>query len=118
MISDTDHPPRHHEFSATSRCALGVQGPSIMHESYYRNMVSLAIAVAAAAAAGCERPTEKKAVHPALAVLRVEVVKPERHTVQRSVAEPGQLQAYETTPIHAKIAGYVRSVNVHIGYVV
>jgi RND family efflux transporter MFP subunit len=48
--------------------------------------------------------------------MRVEVVKPARHTVQRSVGEPGQLVAFETTPIHAKIAGYVRSVNTHIGY--
>jgi RND family efflux transporter MFP subunit len=48
--------------------------------------------------------------------MRVEVVRPERHTVQRSVAEPGRLEAYETTPIHAKIAGYVRNVAVDIGY--
>jgi len=48
--------------------------------------------------------------------MRVEVVRPERHTVQRSVGEPGQLVAFETTPIHAKIAGYVRDVSVNIGY--
>ncbi|HEY2154036.1 MAG TPA: efflux RND transporter periplasmic adaptor subunit [Isosphaeraceae bacterium] len=46
---------------------------------------------------------------------QVEVVKPERHTVRRSVGEPGQLLAFETTPIHAKIAGYVRNVSVNIG---
>jgi HlyD family secretion protein len=79
----------------------------------YRNMIIFAIA---AAAAGCERPSEKQSGHPAQVVMRVEVVKPERHTVQRSVGEPGQLQAYETTPIHAKIAGYVRTVSVHNGY--
>src|SRR5215218_3317117 len=86
-----------------------------MLEPYYRNLIILAIA-AAAAAAGCERPSEGKSGHAAPAVLRAEVVKPERHSVQRSVGEPGQLEAYETTPIHAKIAGYVRSVSVHIGY--
>ena len=40
------------------------------------------------------------------------MVKPERHTVQRSVSEPGQLVAVETTPIHAKIDGYVQKVSV------
>jgi RND family efflux transporter MFP subunit len=79
--------------------------------------IGLAIAVALAAGpGGCSRPSEKKAVHPAQAAMRVEVVRPERHTVQRSVGEPGQLVAFETTPIHAKIAGYVRKVNVHIGH--
>jgi multidrug efflux pump subunit AcrA (membrane-fusion protein) len=80
-------------------------------------MMSLAAAaVAAAVAAGCERSTEKKAGHSAQPVMRVEVVRPERHTVQRTVSEPGQLEAYETTPIHAKIAGYVQNVSVDIGY--
>jgi HlyD family secretion protein len=79
----------------------------------YRNMIIFAVATAAA---GCDRSSEKQSGRPAQVVMRVEVVKPERHTVRRSVGEPGQLQAYETTPIHAKIAGYVRTVNVHNGY--
>ncbi len=40
---------------------------------------------------------------------RVEVVHPERHTVRRSVGEPGELQAFETATIHARIPGYVKS---------
>jgi RND family efflux transporter MFP subunit len=80
-------------------------------------MISLAVAVSAGAViAGCERPTEKKAGHAAQAVMRVEVVRPGRHAVQRTVGEPGQLVAVETTPIHAKIAGYVQNVTVDIGY--
>jgi RND family efflux transporter MFP subunit len=74
-----------------------------------------AAVVAAAVAAGCERSTEKQAGHPAQPVTRVEVVRPERQTVRRTVSEPGQLEAYETTPIHAKIAGYVKSWTVNIG---
>jgi hypothetical protein len=87
-----------------------------MPKSNFRNMIGIAIAAAAAVSAGCERPSAGKAGHLAQAVMLVEVVKPERHTVQRSVGEPGQLEAYETTPIHAKIAGYVRTVNTDIGY--
>ncbi len=77
-------------------------------------MIGLAIMVAAVTA-GCERPSETKTVHKAQPVMRVEVVKPARHTVRRSVGEPGQLVAIETTPIHAKIAGYVRKMNVNMG---
>jgi RND family efflux transporter MFP subunit len=78
--------------------------------------MSLSAAAVAAVVAGCERATENKPGRPAQAVTRVEVVKPERHTLQRTVGEPGQLEAYETTPIHAKLAGYVRKVNTDIGY--
>ena len=35
--------------------------------------------------------------------------------MRRSVSEPGELQAFETTPIHAKIAGYVKKWTVNIG---
>lgn len=68
--------------------------------------------------AGCERPMQGKAgaadaAGPA--VPRVEVVRPERRTVRRTVGEPGQLQAFETTPIHTRIAGYVREWTVNIG---
>ncbi len=76
------------------------------------------VAVAAAAIGtlvSCERLSETETRRPAQAVARVLVVRPERHTVQRAIGEPGQLESYETTPIHAKVAGYVRSVNVDIG---
>jgi multidrug efflux pump subunit AcrA (membrane-fusion protein) len=68
-------------------------------------------------AAGCEHSSEGKGGHgPAAApVARVEVVRPERRTVRRSVGEPGELQAFETTAIHAKISGYVKSWTVNIG---
>ncbi len=64
---------------------------------------------------GCERPSGIMPTHQEQAIMRVDVVGPTRHTVQRSVREPGQLLAVETTPIHAKIAGYVRKVNADIG---
>jgi RND family efflux transporter MFP subunit len=80
-----------------------------------RKLSVAAAVVVAAIAAGCELSTEKKSGHSAQPATRVEVVRPERHTVERSVGEPGQIEAYETTPIHAKIAGYVRKVSVDIG---
>jgi HlyD family secretion protein len=68
--------------------------------------------------AGCERPSEGKAgpaARSAQPVMRVEVVRPEQQTIRRSVGEPGQLQAFETTAIYAKIPGYVRDWTVNIG---
>ena len=68
-----------------------------------------------ALAGGCEPASQGEAGRTAPAIMRVEVVHPERHTVRRSVGEPGELQAFETTPIHAKLAGYVKNWNVNIG---
>jgi len=42
-------------------------------------------------------------------------VKPARHAVRRLVEQPGYVEAYEQTPVYAKIAGYVRQVHVDIG---
>jgi RND family efflux transporter MFP subunit len=66
-------------------------------------------------AAGCEQSREDQGRQSASSLTRVEVVRPERHTVRRSVSEPGEIQAFETTAIHARVPGYVKSWNVNIG---
>jgi RND family efflux transporter MFP subunit len=48
-------------------------------------------------------------------VRSVEIVRPERQTIVRSVGEPGELEAFETTEIHANIVGYVKNWTVNIG---
>lgn len=67
---------------------------------------------------GCERLLQGNA-RPVSArapsVTRVEVVHPERRTVRRVVSEPGQIQAFETTSIYAKISGHVANWAVNIG---
>jgi RND family efflux transporter MFP subunit len=47
--------------------------------------------------------------------MRVEVIRPERKTVRQLVEEPAQFKPYEETPVYAKVAGYVRNVNVDMG---
>ena len=42
-------------------------------------------------------------------------MKPARATIRRSSEEPGQIEAYEVTPMHAKVSGYVQKWNVDIG---
>jgi HlyD family secretion protein len=64
---------------------------------------------------GCEQLSEGKAGNATQSARSVEVVYPERHTIRRSVSEPGELEAFETTAIHAKIAGYVTNWTVNIG---
>src|SRR5262245_6741370 len=115
MSPATDHPPKTPWAQRERSLRPRPRGVCSMPKSYFRDTISLAIAAGAAVAAGCERPSAGKASHQAQAVMSVEVVKPARHTVQRSVGEPGQIEAAETTPIHAKIAGYVRKVSVDIG---
>ena len=75
---------------------------------------NFAVAVFSALAMGCERLAEDERV-PAAPVARVEVVRPERQTVRRAVGEPGQLQAFETAELHARVPGYVKDWTVNIG---
>ncbi len=69
--------------------------------------------------AGCGKPsgeaTARAGTVGSPTALRVSTVKPERATVRRTTEEPGQIQAFETTPIYAKLAGYVERVDVNIG---
>jgi HlyD family secretion protein len=73
------------------------------------------VTVLAALASGCERPSEGKAGLSVQPARSVEIIHPERRTIRRSVGEPGELEAFETTAIHAKIGGYVKNWTVNIG---
>ncbi len=71
--------------------------------------------VLAGLTAGCERPSARESSPAAAAPTSVELVRAGRQTVRHSVGEPGQIQAFESTAIHARIPGYVKSWNVNIG---
>ncbi len=68
---------------------------------------------------GCGKPTGEATARAAASgnppIARVTTVSPERMTIRRTTEEPGQIEAAETTPIYAKLAGYVESVAVDIG---
>jgi multidrug resistance efflux pump len=72
-------------------------------------------------ASGCQQSsaeTEKKvsdASPSAEPAARVSVIKPQRKNLERRCDQPGEIMPLEETPIYAKIAGYVQSVNVDIG---
>lgn len=75
---------------------------------------SVPLAFAACDSPGVPRVLKADA-RPTAPVAKVVVVKPERGTVRKTSEQPGQVEAFETTPIHARLAGYVEEVNVDIG---
>ncbi len=88
---------------------------NIMPRAQLCPLTALATGFLLAIATGCEGTSEGKAGPSAQPARSVEIVRPERHTIRRSVSEPGELEAFETTAIHAKIAGYVTNWSVNIG---
>ena len=65
--------------------------------------------------AGCVKSNETATLAGLPTVARVTTVVPERMTIRRLTEEPGQIEAIEVTPMHAKLAGYVAVVAVDIG---
>jgi RND family efflux transporter MFP subunit len=45
----------------------------------------------------------------------VSLVQPKRQTVRYTIGQPGHIEAFERTPVYAKVAGYVQKVCVDIG---
>src|SRR4051794_18894069 len=65
---------------------------------------------------GCARtPAAKASPGSSPAIPRVEVVVPERRTIRRTTEQPGQVETFETTSIHAKVSGYIQEWTVDIG---
>jgi multidrug resistance efflux pump len=64
----------------------------------------------------CQRPVVDSPAPTTEQLARsVTIVKPEQKIIRREVAQPGLIQAFERTPIVAKIPGYVLKWNVDIG---
>jgi RND family efflux transporter MFP subunit len=71
----------------------------------------------AGVSAGCNKQSEASTVdsiEPA-ALPIVTVSRPQRHMLARAIEQPARMEAFEQTPVFAKIAGYVKQVNVDIG---
>lgn len=75
----------------------------------------LAIASLVLIEAGCGDSSGAAARPSGPSVARVATVVAERGTVRRTTDQPGQIEAFETTLIHAKLSGYVSTVRVNIG---
>src|SRR5436305_256417 len=66
---------------------------------------------------GCNRPSATPSDQAAAPETpEVKVVRPEKKDVRRLIERPGfNIEAYERTPLYAKIPGYVKKWNVDIG---
>jgi len=71
-------------------------------------------AAPAASTAGASAPADG----PAARVATVSVVSPSRTTLRRTSMQPGQVEPWETTELHAKVPGFVARVHVDIGDVI
>jgi len=91
--------------------------PADPESSRYDPLFGLASLVAlATTSAGCGQASAvKTGLATGPAVTRVELITPERGMIRRSTVQPGQIEAYEVTPIHAKVSGYVQKWTVDIG---
>ncbi len=79
-------------------------------------IVCLGGAFLAVGISGCARPSPAASEESAAPTLpSATVVHPERRQLQRTVEQPGWIEAYERAPLYVKIAGYVQKVNVEIG---
>jgi HlyD family secretion protein len=75
-------------------------------------VLCLAAVLLPAAATGCARQAPAETVAPPPTVT---VGYPQRQTLRRVVEQPGWIEAFEQTPLFARITGYVRKVNVEMG---
>jgi len=65
--------------------------------------------------AGCGRSTAPPSAVSTTAEATVTVVSPQKRTLNWTVEQPGTIQPFETTPLVAKLPGFVRKVYVDIG---
>jgi len=83
-----------------------------------RLLAATSLGLLAALNAGCELRTGEtvaRAEAVGTPIARVITVLPVREGVRRIAEQPGQIEAFESTPLHAKLAGFVQSVSVDIG---
>jgi HlyD family secretion protein len=65
---------------------------------------------------GCGRHSEASPIAAANpAPPAIQITRPVRQTLSCTIEQPGWIQAFEQTPIYAKIPGYLQKVNVEIG---
>src|SRR4051812_29200675 len=91
---------------------------SLRYESPMRHR-SLLVGLALPLLAGCGQTPAVAPQPPAATTAApaepVTVGKPERHSLRRTVEQPGHIEAFAETPLLAKIPGFVKAVNVDIG---
>src|SRR5438105_14435751 len=83
----------------------------------FTRLVPFCIGFALSAGAGCNKQGAAKAETqaPTGQAPTVTTVRPERKAVERVVEQPAFVEAYEETPLFARIVGYIQKVHVDMG---
>jgi HlyD family secretion protein len=68
--------------------------------------------------AGCDPSAVAPAAQETKQSNAVTIIRPERRTIRTTFQQPGTIEPFEQTPLHAKIAGFVKEIRVDIGDVV
>ena len=90
-----------------------------MIKRYLTASAYLSVAALLTVFAGCgQAPSGAKPGNEAATLVRVVAAQPVRKTLTLSTTQPGRIEAFEETPLFAKVAGYVDNVLVDIGDVV
>lgn len=104
----------------TNRKTIAVRAGSVsdgqaMTVAYAFGSVAIwGLMLCASAATGCNRDSTKSApvgAQPATFT----VVHPQKQSLPKIIEQPGEIRGFESTPLYAKLAGFVKSVNVDIG---
>ena len=83
-----------------------------------RTILTLTLLIAALTFTGCDSTATTSvttSTEPTHGVMRVIPIKPSHKLLVRLIEYPGQVEAFEETAIHAKLAGFVKKVHVDIG---
>jgi HlyD family secretion protein len=90
--------------------------PTILREPFIRSAVLTAISAGLIAAAGCRRSeTGKDQAKQEDGKTTSRIISPRRGDLRVVVVQPGTVQAFESTPIYPRIAGYAEKYRVDIG---
>jgi HlyD family secretion protein len=90
--------------------------PTILREPFIRKAVLTAISAGLIAAAGCGRSeTGKDRAKQDDGRTTSRIISPRRGDLRVIVVQPGTVQAFESTPIYPRIAGYAEKYRVDIG---
>ncbi len=85
--------------------------------STFGRLSSAAVLTLLCLTAGCRRSAEGNHgdANGGLPPIRVTAIRPERKTLVRTIELPGRTEAFEVTPLYAKVTGYVEKMSVDIG---
>src|SRR6266571_4601485 len=86
----------------------------LMQRSFYERVPALLSILTVITLCGCKRSTGDPPTQ-AAPPMNVQIVRPKRSEITRSITLPGNVLAYQQATLYAKVGGYVKTVSVDKG---